>query len=144
MGAADETNRPSDPILAAALVGVDQDAWDSLVDRYAATVWATARYHGLSSAEAAEVSRVIWLRLADHLHRMQRPDRIQAWLVITAQRESMRATRLVGRQVSAGDDLDSLPELAASPVAAERPARPLNGLVSQSPTLTPVGSIDST
>jgi DNA-directed RNA polymerase specialized sigma24 family protein len=123
MGAADDTSRPSDPILvAAAVASGDQDSWDSLVDRYATTVWATALYYGLSAAEAAEVSQVTWLRLADHLHRIQRPDRIHAWLVITAQRESMRAIRLVGRQLPAGDDLDPLPGRAASPVAAQRPA----------------------
>ncbi|MBP2475938.1 RNA polymerase sigma factor (sigma-70 family) [Crossiella equi] len=65
-------------------------SWTELVDRYAGLVWAVARSHSLTGHEAADVSQTTWLRLAEHHHRLHRPERVQAWLVTTARRESLR------------------------------------------------------
>jgi RNA polymerase sigma factor (sigma-70 family) len=82
-------------------------AWDALVERFAGLVWAVARGHGLSSADAADVSQTTWLRLAEHLHRLREPERVGAWLATTARNESLRIQRLARRQVpvDAVDDL---------------------------------------
>lgn len=84
----------------------DQAAWDKLVDRFAPTVWAVARGHRLNAADAADVSQTTWLRLVEHLHRIQQPERVGAWLATTARRESLRVLRLSGRQVPNGNDFD--------------------------------------
>ena len=47
-------------------------------------VWAIARRHRLSAADAADVSQTTWLRLVEHLDRIEQPDRIRAWLATTA------------------------------------------------------------
>jgi RNA polymerase sigma factor (sigma-70 family) len=89
------------------------------VDRFASTVWAIARAHRLNAADAADVSQTTWLRLLEHLDRIQQPERIGAWLATTARRESLHVLRVAGRQTPSGYDFDVLPD-EASMVAPER------------------------
>jgi RNA polymerase sigma factor (sigma-70 family) len=71
----------------------DDAAWDSLVETYGGLVWAVARDHGLDHDAAADVSQTTWLRLAEHLHRLDDPARVGLWLATTARNESLRALR---------------------------------------------------
>jgi RNA polymerase sigma factor (sigma-70 family) len=116
----------------------DQDCWDALVDRFASTVWAIARGHRLSHADAADVFQTTWLRLLEHLDQIQKPERVGAWLATTARRECLRVLRMGGRQVPNGADFDILadPDTSRSPdsdlVAIER-QEVVNRLVDQLP-----------
>jgi RNA polymerase sigma factor (sigma-70 family) len=105
---------PGDRAAVAALVTAaaagDHEAWDALVDRFASTVWAIARAHRLNAADAADVSQTTWLRLLEHLDRIQQPERIGAWLATTARRESLHVLRVAGRQTPTGYDFDVLPD----------------------------------
>ena len=89
----------------------DQTAWRELVDRYARLVWAVARDHRLSSADAADVSQLTWLRLAEQLPDMREPGRVHAWLVTTARRESISLLRVRGSR----SDVATLAEPVDSP-----------------------------
>jgi len=107
----------------------DQSAWDKLVDRFSGLVWSVARSFRLGDADAADVTQVTWLRLVEHLHRIEDGDRIGAWLATTARREALRLIRQQGRVVTFDDDavLDELapqdvPEPAQRLLAAERDA----------------------
>ena len=80
----------------------DATAWDALVGRYSNLVWAVARAHRLSAADAADVSQTTWLRLVEHLDRIQQPERLGAWLATTARRESLGAIRRGGRHIAVG------------------------------------------
>jgi len=125
--------------LVEAAASGDRSAWHALVERFAPTVWAIARGHRLGAADAADVSQTTWLRLVEHLHRIEQPERVGAWLATTARRESLRVLRLSGRQVPSGDDLELLPDLtaASSPedrLVAEQRERVLTELVSNLPT----------
>jgi len=91
-------------LVAAAAAG-DQLAWNGLVARFSGLVWAVIRGHRLSGADAADVSQTTWLRLVEHLDRVQDPARVGAWLATTARRECLRTLRMSGRQVPCGDDL---------------------------------------
>lgn len=73
--------------------GGDERAWESLVDRFADLVWSVARGHGLSRADAADVSQTTWLRLAEHLRTLREPEKVGSWLITTARRESLRTLR---------------------------------------------------
>jgi RNA polymerase sigma factor (sigma-70 family) len=136
------TRDSTDPSSAAALVARaaqnDQAAWNALVDRFGSTVWAIARGHRLNQADAADVFQTTWLRLLEHLHRIQQPERVGAWLATTARRECLRILRMAGRQVANGEDFDILPDPASSRsldgnlVSAER-AQVINSLVDQLP-----------
>jgi RNA polymerase sigma factor (sigma-70 family) len=83
----------------------DRLAWDALVDRYTATLWAVARSHRLPQPEAADVVQTTWLRFVEHLARLRDPARAGAWLVTTARRESLRAIRRSARSVPTDDEL---------------------------------------
>jgi hypothetical protein len=96
--ASDEGDEPGEAAsLVKRAVKGDQTAWDALVDRYGGTVWLIARGHGLGAADAADVSELTWLRLVEHLHRIEPPERIGAWMTTTARRDSVRLLRLTGR-----------------------------------------------
>jgi len=92
--------------LVSGAAGGDPAAWDALVDRFAGTVWAVARGHRLSAADAADVSQTTWLRLVEHLDRIEQPDRVGGWLATTARRESLRLLRMNGRQVPTAEELE--------------------------------------
>ena len=86
----------------------DRDAWDALVDRFNGLVWSVARSHRLSTVDASDVVQTTWLRLVEHLGRLQEPERVGAWLATTARRESLRTLRQSARQVPT----EELPEVA--------------------------------
>ena len=104
----------------------DQSAWDALVDRYGGRVWAVARAHRLSSADAEDVFQVAFLRLVTHLDTIRDPGRVGAWLATTARHECLRMLRRSGRSIPSSDDavLDSpdplLPAVDAKLLTDER------------------------
>jgi len=88
---------PTAKLVVAAAAG-ERWAWDELVSRFAGLVWSIPRDHGLSPADAADVSQTTWLRLAEHLDRIRDPERLCAWLATTARNESVRTLRRAQRQ----------------------------------------------
>lgn len=94
---------PADLVVAAA--AGDQEAWGALVDRYAGLLWAIARAHRLSAADAADVMQTVWLRLAEYLDRIRKPGSVGAWLATTMRRECLRVLRRHAREQPAGDDV---------------------------------------
>jgi len=91
-------------LVRAAAAG-DERAWSALVDRFSKLVWAIARNHRLCADDAAEVSQTTWLRLAEHIDRLQDPSKVGGWLATTARHESLRVLRGAGRQIPMGDDM---------------------------------------
>ena len=89
---------PSAELLARAAKG-DQRAWDAIVNRYSGLVWSVCRSCGLNQADAAEVSQTTWLRMVQHVDSIRQPERLGAWLSMTARRESWRIHRQTGRTV---------------------------------------------
>jgi RNA polymerase sigma factor (sigma-70 family) len=68
------------------------------------------------------VVQTTWLRLVEHLDRLQDPSRVGAWLATTARRECLRVLRDSARQVPT-EELPETPvnaELDAALLAAER------------------------
>jgi RNA polymerase sigma factor (sigma-70 family) len=117
-------DRSSVASLVKAAANGDRQAWDALVERFAGTVWAIARGHRLNPADAADVSQTTWLRLVEHLDRLEQPERVGAWLATTARRESLRIVRMSGRQIPNGEDFEFIPAPSTSPdhglISAER------------------------
>jgi RNA polymerase sigma factor (sigma-70 family) len=122
--------QPHAPSATARLVDAaahgDQTAWDRLVERYSGLLWAVARAHRLSSADAADVVQMTWLRLFEHLPEIRNPDGVGAWLATTARRECLRTLRRSGR-CEPSEEIDSLAgpdpaEVDASLLQAEREA----------------------
>jgi RNA polymerase sigma factor (sigma-70 family) len=85
----------------------DEAAWRGLVERFSGLVWAVARAHRLTNADAADVFQTTWLRLAEHIGRIERPDRVGAWLATAARRECLQNLRSTARATPT-DDMDRL------------------------------------
>jgi len=81
-------------LVRAAAAG-DRASWDHLVDAFGPLVWTVANSFRLAPPEVADVSQTTWLRLIEHIDRLDDPGRLSAWLTTTAKRESLR---LLGRQ----------------------------------------------
>ena len=81
----------------------DRAAWTALVELYSGLIWNVARGHRLTPGDAADISQTTWLRLLEHLDRLDDPARVGAWLATTARRECLRILGLAGRQTLVGD-----------------------------------------
>lgn len=98
----------------------DEQAWQALVDRYVALVHSVPLRHGLSPMEAEDVAQDTFLALARNLDRIQEPQALASWLMITARRLSWRAlTRRNREPVGSQEDLgtgatSALPDPAPS------------------------------
>lgn len=111
----------ADPaVLVTAAAGGDRDAWGALVDQFGGLIWRVARSHRLSEGDAADVCQTTWLRLLEHIDRLDDPSRVGAWLATTARRESLRVLGLAARQTLLPDGgyLDSIPDRAVDVDAA--------------------------
>jgi RNA polymerase sigma factor (sigma-70 family) len=87
--------------LVKAALGGDQSSWDELVRRYSGLVWSVTRGYRLGQADAADVFQTTWLRLAEHLGRIDKPGQVGAWLATTARHEALRIARGATRIVPA-------------------------------------------
>ncbi|HEX4863800.1 MAG TPA: sigma factor [Acidimicrobiales bacterium] len=74
----------------------DQNAWASLVDRFAPTIWAVTRAEGTDPVVSSEAAQTTWLRLADRLGQNPDHSRFETWLIETARREAQRSSLLRG------------------------------------------------
>jgi RNA polymerase sigma factor (sigma-70 family) len=89
-------------LLARAAQG-DERAWADLVDQHNSLLYAVARSFRLDVADAGDVVQTTWLRLVEHLDRIEDPTRLVGWLVTTARREALRVLRRGGRERPAGE-----------------------------------------
>ena len=81
----------------------DAGAWRLIVERFSGLVWSVIRAYRLGSADAADVFQTTWLRLAEHIGRIEQPDRVGAWLATAARRECLQCLRSAGRTVPTDD-----------------------------------------
>jgi RNA polymerase sigma factor (sigma-70 family) len=91
-------------------------AWRTLVRRYQRLVHTVARRAGLDDGSVADVFQTVFERLHRHLPGMRQPERLHAWIVTTAKRESLAVLQRGRREVSfealrgdSGDDGDAGP-----------------------------------
>jgi RNA polymerase sigma factor (sigma-70 family) len=83
----------SDSVLIAACRRGDPDAWEALVMRYQRLIYAIPLRAGLDEQQASEVFQTVFEKLVQRLGDLEQPDRVHAWLVTTAKRESWRSLR---------------------------------------------------
>jgi len=86
-----------------AAAGGDSAAWNALVGRFAGLVWSVTRSCRLSHADAADVSQTTWLRLAEHIGKIDNPERVGAWLATAARRECLQHIRASSRAIPVQD-----------------------------------------
>ncbi len=83
----------------------DHDSWERLVDRFARLIWAITRDFRLGESDAADVAQATWLRLLEHIDRIQYPERVGSWLAATARNECLRSLAARKRVVLAHDEI---------------------------------------
>lgn len=106
----------ADDLDVARLVGLaaegDGQAWERLVDKYARLIWAVTRDFKLMESDAADVAQVTWMRLLEHINRLDHPNRVGSWLAATARHECLRSLA-ARKKVMLGQDDDALEGVAA-------------------------------
>jgi len=96
-------------------------AWECLVDQYGRLIWAMTRDFHLVESDAADVVQATWLRLFEHIDRIEYPDRVGSWLATTARHECLRTVGARKRIVLVHDDDVTLGgAVAAGPEVDER------------------------
>jgi RNA polymerase sigma factor (sigma-70 family) len=98
----------------------DWGAWERLVDQYGRLIWSITRDFRLAESDAADVVQVTWLRLLEHIDRLDYPARVGAWLAVTARRECLRVVTTRKRVVLVADDGDLVDQAALVPAVDER------------------------
>src|SRR6185369_17971886 len=108
-GTPGESMNLSDEALVLACRRGDETAWEALIERFQRLIYSIPRRAGLDEDAAADVFQNIFANLVERLDRIEQPDRIHAWLVTTAKRETWRAvlSRNDSRYASAEDETDA-------------------------------------
>ena len=84
----------------------DHQAWECLVDQFSRLIWSITVEFKLVESDAADVVQTTWLRLLEHIDRIQYPDRVGSWLAATARNECLRSLAARKRVVLGHDDVD--------------------------------------
>lgn len=106
----------------------DALAWNRLVDQYGRLIWSITREFNLVESDAADVVQTTWMRLLEHIGRLQHPERVGSWLAVTARNECLRhlASRkrvvLVREEVAFDIPAEHEPEVDAALLARESAA----------------------
>src|SRR5258708_7000208 len=96
-------------------------AWERLVAKYSRLIWAMTRDFKLPDSDAADVVQATWLRLLEHIDRIEHPDRVGSWLATTARHECLRHLAARKRLVLVEDDDDALADaISHQPEVDER------------------------
>lgn len=119
--------RPPSPASDAELITAcrrnEPRAWERLVLRFERLIYTVPRRAGLDADAAANVFQTVFVRLHEHLDTLTQPDRVQAWLVTTARRETLRWLRERQRSVplrlpaaDGDDDADEIDPVDPDPL----------------------------
>ena len=118
----------------------DQQAWNTLVERYSPLLWSIFRSYRLAGPDADDVSQNVWLILAGRLDTLRDPAALPSWLATTTRRECARAWRATARSQTAVPmpDMENIPDPLAKTaeqqlLAAERHAALHQALASLPP-----------
>jgi RNA polymerase sigma factor (sigma-70 family) len=95
-------------------------AWERLVDQYARLIWAMTRDFKLGESDAADVFQATWLRLLEHIDRIEQPARVGSWLAATARHECLRSLSARKRVMLVHDDVTLKEGVAHEPEIDER------------------------
>jgi RNA polymerase sigma factor (sigma-70 family) len=98
----------------------DTAAWERLVEQYARLIWSITGEFKLVESDAADVVQTTWLRLLEHINRIQYPDRVGSWLASTARHECLRSLAARKRIVLGSDEDDLVDKAAGGPDVDER------------------------
>ena len=111
---------PDIPLLVRRAADGDHWAWERLVDQYARLIWAITRDFKLGESDAADVFQATWLRLLEHIDRLEQPARVGSWLAATARNECLRSMAARKRIMLVHDDATLKEDVTSEPEVDER------------------------
>lgn len=79
----------------------DRSAWDELVDQHSPFLWRLARSIVNDDAAASDAMQTAWLRLLQHVDRINDPSAVRGWLATTTRREAIALSKSMQRLGSA-------------------------------------------
>ena len=100
--------------------GGDLKAWDRLVEQFERLIWSITVDFKLGESDAADVAQTTWLRLLEHIHRIEYPERVGSWLAATARNECLRTLAARKRVVLGHDEVELTTVVACEPEVDER------------------------
>lgn len=83
-------------------------AWNNLVSRYSGLIITVAKRVGLSIVDAQDCAQHTWMALYRNRNSIREPERLQAWLIITARRQAIRMLKHQHRFDEMTDDVESI------------------------------------
>lgn len=98
----------------------DRQAWECLVDQFARLIWSITVDFKLVESDAADVAQTTWLRLLEHIDRIEYPDRVGSWLAATARNECLRSLAARKRVVLSDNDTELASAVPHGPEVDER------------------------
>ena len=101
----------------------DHQAWERLVDKYERLIWSITVDFKLVESDAADVAQTTWLRLLEHIDRIEYPDRLGSWLAATARNKRLRCLAAHKRVVPSQDDVELNGAVAARARDRRAPSR---------------------
>jgi RNA polymerase sigma factor (sigma-70 family) len=84
----------------------DFQAWNRLVNQYSRLIWSITVSFKLAESDAADVVQTTWMRLIEHIDRIEHPARIGSWLASTARNECLRHVAARKRIVLVEEDVE--------------------------------------
>lgn len=100
-----QVTKPTDDALVSACRRGDEAAWERLVARYQRLIYSIPRRAGLDEFAASDVFQNVFASLVARLDSIEQPERLHAWLVTAAKRETWR---LIFRQRASGESYENL------------------------------------
>jgi len=128
-------NESFDPTeLVAAAACRDEAAWQSLVARYTPLVASVAYGLRMRGPDFDDVAQTVWLRLVEHLGRLQEPRALPMWIITTTRNECLRQIKANRRTqpfdpVAEGTTYADSPVAGLTPLAGTAPGEPDEHLV---------------
>lgn len=110
-----ETNSTNVAQLVRRAAEGDRGAWERLVNQYARLIWSITGEFRLVESDAADVAQTTWLRLLEHIDRIEYPDRVGSWLAATARNECLRSLAAHKKVVLSPDDAELSDAVAHQP-----------------------------
>jgi len=96
----------------------DEAAWTTLVRRFTPALRAAARGFRLPLDDVEDVVQNTWLAAIRHIHELNDPHALPAWLLVTARRESLRMHQRSLREVVTDEPPDEVAPESEWPVRA--------------------------
>jgi RNA polymerase sigma factor (sigma-70 family) len=115
-----KSDTPDIAALVRGAVAGDRQAWERLVEQYSRLIWSITVDFKLAESDAADVAQTTWLRLLEHIDRIEYPDRVGSWLAATARNECLRNLAARKRVVLAHDEEVLSAVVASGPEVDER------------------------